>query len=82
MAQCPNCGQASVGAYINLRRFYYPGAVMLDSNGDVTYEGWGEQTGDEIDYLICDECDSTWSEEEFNAFHASGSEEVKTDADN
>ena len=49
---CPQCGSDHLSAKIILRRYYQHVAVLSD--GDVFYEGFGEQVEDKVDYLECD----------------------------
>ena len=60
---CPNCGSEDVVAFIDLRRCY-SGNCLSIVDGELMYEGWGDQVGDQLDYLTCDDCDTQFTVQE------------------
>lgn len=58
--KCPNpdCGAETMGAYIDLRRFFSPDHLGVDNDGSLTYQGYGSHVSDEVSYFLCGTCGS------------------------
>lgn len=60
---CPACGSSDLGGFVDLRRCYGTIDAYAEFDADnkeversFMFEGWGDQVGDELDYLVCNRC--------------------------